>query len=504
MGKLPRVKPLPEVPKASKSDCFLKKSIYAQIRRLDHGQRSRLAHVLHSIRRKLRTGSACSGSEIARVANEFIMMACGGKVENVFSCEKVVVKQDWIANVIEKWARDKQGPGGPCIFKDIAEIGGKTARCAKHEATGNGENVSGCDVLTVFLMSAGFSCKNMSKLFSSRVGTAGQFVKKKSCLADGSGSSGETLDALLSYIQSHAPTILVLENVQDILLPSQAQNHDHLLAVLKEVGYAAHVVELVSTSYGSPQRRRRAYIVGYKVPSGWSYDAVLDRAKAALDLAKGLELPERRPDEIFLSNKSAYVQSECKRRMDHRDSLSPQELSRDLEEWKDKNRKLLERDGIACSRCVVPEKHRSSAPWYGILTPRQRMVLGHGFLTCKNLQSCDVYQTMGREFVSNTSACIPTIVPNTLLWLVKNKRLMTGKEALLVQCMPEEILDIAEELGFRDSSMVDFGGNMFTGTVYSAAAIGALTYCPLSGQSPDDESTPPEDATSAVASMFGF
>ena len=120
-----------------------------------------------------------------------------------------------------------------------------------------------------------------------------------------------------------------------------------------------------------------------------------------------------------------------------------------------------------------------------------------------------MYQTMGREFVSSDPNVIPTIVPNSLLWMVAQERLMTGFEALRVQSFPVNIIRKAIQLKYSDSFLADLAGNMFTGTVYAAFAIAALVCAP--GEVPPATATATATATAetavvtdVVGSFFGF
>ena len=479
------------------SDSHLKKSIHRMLKQLGHSERSRLVEHMRRINKKLRTGSACSGSEIALVVNTIIMTFLKGEVENIFSCEKAPAKADFIAKVVEPFCgADTSFDEDSCCFKDILHLGAAEAECHKHGTA--------CRVGHVHFKSTGFSCKNLSKLFSNKKSG----IDPKKCFADKTGSSGETLDGLLAYVKSHSPSILVCENVDDLMGKSFEENHKYLLAEFRSVGYAAHCQEVVSTSYGCPQRRKRTYIVAYKIPPGWSYEAVMELAVEACALAESLQVPACKLGTFLLPRSDPYLTGELSRRQRHRDAMDESLLTLDAAEWRDKNRRLLERDGIAVSMCVVPSSHRQS-PWYNILTPRQRMVLAHGFLTHggaeNRLEHCDVYQTMGREFVSTDPNVIPTIVPNSLLWMVAQERLMTGFEALRVQSFPVNIIRKAVQLNYSDSFLADLAGNMFTGTVYAAFAIAALVCAP--GEVAPAAPTATTEAavvTDVVGSFFGF
>ena len=58
--------------------------------------------------------------------------------------------------------------------------------------------------------SSGFSCKDMSKMHKDRGGAG------RNCLANQTGTSGNTLAGLVSYCKSHRPEIVVLMNFERV------------------------------------------------------------------------------------------------------------------------------------------------------------------------------------------------------------------------------------------------------------------------------------------------
>ncbi len=114
-----------------------------------------------------------------------------------------------------------------CCFKDIAQLDGLQSECARHGQL--------CQIPTdedgPHVLSAGFSCKNFSRLFSRR-GEFGQAVSKSQ------GSSGVTAQGLIKHVGTHTPMLLILENVPELLDPSNKENLSALLTELKNHGYA--------------------------------------------------------------------------------------------------------------------------------------------------------------------------------------------------------------------------------------------------------------------------
>ena len=229
----------------------------------------------------------------------------------------------------------------------------------------------------------------MSKLFGAKPQKAMGVVKGQ-CLESKSGSSGETLDGILQYISLHSPNIVVLENVEELFW-NTGSKHEYLFQALKQRGYACSACEMVSTKYACPQRRKRAYLIAYRVLDGMDWDAVKRLADSAVALATSFSLPEASIESFLLSPDDPYVKDELARRLATREAADAGLLEQEMEEWKDKNRIVLERQGLSCSQCVPPASVRSS-DWYGVLTPRQRMVMGHAYLTVPGLRFADVHQ----------------------------------------------------------------------------------------------------------------
>ena len=127
--------------------------------------------------------------------------------------------------------------------------------------------------------------------------------------------------------------------------------------------------------------------------------------------------------------------------------------------------------------CVVPLSERGTVG-YNLLTSREKMVLGHALLACPQLHNADIYQSLGREFLSDVPV-LSTIVPGSMKWIRPLKRLLLGYEALKVQGMPDDLMKLAVKENYSDNSMMDLAGNSFTGMVYCAFLISSLAHAPL-------------------------
>lgn len=176
--------------------------VQGQLAKLTTSEQMHLRKVFDSAGGELTVASACSGSEVARVALasmqkglEGLGIPCGWR--SLFSCEREAQKQSWVQKVIEPGVGDCEG----CIFNDFAHIGGPSAECAKHREQ--------CPVASSFLFSAGISCKTLSKLYKQRAGLGPR------CLVDSVGTSGKTCHNLIAHLRAHRPRVVIVENVEE-------------------------------------------------------------------------------------------------------------------------------------------------------------------------------------------------------------------------------------------------------------------------------------------------
>lgn len=113
--------------------------------------------------------------------------------------------QDWLhamhTHLNKKTAKE------PHIFGDMLKLDCSMAPCVAH-AEGTCNIPSGSKA--AHFESCGFSCKLFSRLFDKR-------NKPEGILASGAGSSGETFKAMISYMETHEPALMLEENVENIL-----------------------------------------------------------------------------------------------------------------------------------------------------------------------------------------------------------------------------------------------------------------------------------------------
>ena len=289
----------------------------------------------------LAVASGCSGSEVSRVGMQILGGKLGFKVDDKFSCESDGSKQSWIMKIIAPQVGDDDS----CCFADVCDLKGEVSTCVKHDKK--------CVIRQPMLMYIGTSCKNMSKLnaLSSQMGA---------CLQQEVGTSGATCRGLLDFLSSHRPRIVIVENVEDILQDSH-ENQSYLYFALKDLGYESDGLIVGSEDYGSPQRRKRAYVIAFlKVPG--AMQRVPQPAVAACALLRRLACGTLPVDRFLLDDDNPYLLAALALRQEKNEQNEETEPSAEVPSWKAKNLNILAKDGINVSSCVPPPEHRTSVP----------------------------------------------------------------------------------------------------------------------------------------------
>ena len=262
--------------------------------------------------RSLTWGSCCSGSEGVRFCFEALNVVAaelGYKTSfrHIFSCESNDEKKNWIQMVNRcapacmasiKSALDgvscpaPASQDQPCLFTDIGRLGQAYAPCAIHahgkrvdpervsdrsaRASEKGTRVSnrgsetrvsdhgesrvsdraGCGVRQVDILVLGTSCKDMSRANPSyKVGGPPVLLSESS-----KGGSAQTFHGMLAYVESHAPQLVIFENVDTMDDKSDVNsNLDILLAEMGNRGYESQVIMSDAAMMGLPARRRRSW-----------------------------------------------------------------------------------------------------------------------------------------------------------------------------------------------------------------------------------------------------
>ena len=153
-----------------------------------------------------------------------------------------------------------------CIFNKMEDMGSSKAYCCVHKKE--------CEVPTgpdgPFLVSCGFSCKDVSKANPKN-------KEFRSGLQERKGVTANSLWDFWHYCELHQPPVLILENVEEFLNDT-SNNFDQLKRRFGAIGYAIKHV-LLDASMWVPQRRKRVYIIALNMRL-FALDE--DRARALL------------------------------------------------------------------------------------------------------------------------------------------------------------------------------------------------------------------------------
>ena len=217
------------------------------------------------------------------------------------------------------------------------------------------------------LICAGYSCKNLSKLNCN---------PKEFVLRSATGSSGETAQALLKYLNDWRPAVALLENVEEMAREAdESDNVSYFLEELEKLGYAMATKLLDSSHYGMAAIRRRAWQVVLSRSAFQSDNKELDKAaQDIVQMACGLAIGSWPLEDFLLSNDHDLVQQEFQRRVQTsgRGSIAAQEG------WKAQHREFFQSKGIPWTAVQVPAAVRES-PWYVFLTERGRALNNGSF-----------------------------------------------------------------------------------------------------------------------------
>ncbi len=211
----------------------------AQLSAMD---RARLFGQGRGVRGVLRLGTACSGSDSPVVALRHLQEACNRRfrVEHVFSCEVCPRKRQWILDNFR---------GVRYLFEDISQLRNGEARDTVSSAIR--------EVPRVYIFVAGFVCKSVSSENSARHLHA-------SCIANGTGQTGETWSGVMGYLVKFRPALVILENVTGLAKRNRGATPQIqcVMASLNSLGYSADWRRLDTRCFHLPHRRARCWIWG--------------------------------------------------------------------------------------------------------------------------------------------------------------------------------------------------------------------------------------------------
>ena len=141
-----------------------------------------------------------------------------------------------------------------CVFKDVLDMHGGIhgdAACHTHPQIPRCQIPMGSDGPVI--VSAGWSCKNLSKRWSP---TTEATKQKKDWLQTKTGTTGDTFHGFLQYIQAAEPPITHFENVRELLTDA---NWQYVKKEFESSGYAADAILCRADACGYPTIRERAH-----------------------------------------------------------------------------------------------------------------------------------------------------------------------------------------------------------------------------------------------------
>ncbi|KAF6761679.1 DNA repair protein rad8 [Ephemerocybe angulata] len=402
--------------------------------------------------RKLRVATMCSGTESPLLALELIQKALEDQtgtrleVEHVFSCEIEPFKQAYIERNFQP----------PLLFRDVCELGDGEA----HTAYGALAPVPG----DVDMLVAGTSCVDYSNL-----NTQKQDI-------DANGESGRTFRGMMSWVTTHRPPLVILENVC-------SAPWDKVVTYFEKNGYSAQFSRVDTKNYYIPHTRTRVYLIAVnkkssRIPDEWK-DTVLNKLKrpASSTLDEFL-LPSDDP-RIHLARQKLVQESygaldrktgrtdwgRCESRHQRarlEEALGPKRPLTGWDEggycklpdfaWNDWGVGQVERVWDLMDISLLRSASKGVDPSYKTVV-------------------WNLSQNVDRTIGSNKVGICPCLTPSMIPYITNRGGPMVGLEALSMQGLPVEKLLLTRE---SEDQLADLAGNAMSTTVVGACIIAAL------------------------------
>jgi site-specific DNA-cytosine methylase len=317
---------------------------------------------------------------------------------------------------------------GACSFVDLTQLGHKGGYCSRHQKH--------CPIPACDLLVSGFSCKDLSRANPNRKAlSASQVVGASSS----PGKTADTLVGTMVVIDTVVPEIIVLENVDLEQDEEHSLGLDRILQELGGRGYDTHAFLMNSASYGLPQHRIRLFIIAILSPgrrfkmtnfiSFWSrFQNLIEKCKMVGPDIVDAVLP---PSSPWLAKELSIRSSSSAKGWDS------STIQAHRQEW-------LRAGTIWGSAEAQPDKADRDSEWFGGLPARAKDVLAYTTRTWQMhdgpLVGVDVSQSIGRaptarqrSVEGRSPVIVPTILPNTVMWLLPLHRPVIGCESLALQ-----------------------------------------------------------------------
>ena len=423
----------------SKSLCDMARWYFHQLS--SHQMNGFRSHIAMYGAKPLRLGTLCSGADPLPLVFRDLATACAQEgmdtfnVTHVMACEITPAKQRFILanhNSLQTF------------FRDIRDVGAAKAYCLIHKQE---VEVPDCDVLV-----AGFSCKSASLMNADREQLCAALARGE--LEQG-GTTGTTLGGLLSYVQCHTPSLVIMENVEGILRKTESGSPIAAIHKLfQDCGYTLHWAILNTRDYWLPQRRRRVWM--WAVPA-----AVSPPPHIVTQSLRQMEFKEPIPIHEFLTASTDEIQRAHSRK--------PRTPARQGLKWPKRHRAVKAVWGIS-------EADNVESEFLAHLTAREQdivrcvthMLKKKGALRGTSEMFIDISQSLGRTPIA-CGVC-PCLCPNGRIWSISRARLSTGTEKLSLQGLYFDT-EMLHSHGFSDRLLGDLAGNAFSASVCLAVCV---------------------------------
>ena len=430
----------------------------------------------------LTVGTMCSVGEVFHCVQEARREQTALRNNNfasrtLFTCDIVETKRDW--------EMELNPDDDCCCFVDAAHLAGTKAYCCRHN---DNCPVPGCNLLTV-----GTSCKDFSKANANR-GNSSQALTDKTS----PGKSADTLQALWSYLDSHGPDVVILENSDTV--GEEPQKAELVLSDFASRGYDAQPFLLDAQTYRMPQHRCRTYILAAKTISSFlditKYDSFFKKVAYLLKEFQGVPPPLA---DVLLDPDSELLADDLQSRLANK----PKAQATRGPQTAAIHSLAFHTQGV---RWGVHKSTVSTTPnaWYDLLPVRAKECIVLAERTGEDHGGLDVGQSIYRLSktisVDGVGTIAPTVMPEQWLWLFWRQRWMTSYEALAIQGFPVHAHEtMLKKYGAK--MRYDIAGNMFAGTVVLAvfaAFLGSATFAEGKGRA---KGTDKKDVVQAMALM---
>ncbi|EGN96836.1 hypothetical protein SERLA73DRAFT_93465 [Serpula lacrymans var. lacrymans S7.3] len=404
--------------------------------------------------RKLRVATMCSGTESPLLALDLICRSLSEQhdisldIEHVFSCEIEPFKQAYIERNFQP----------PLLFRDVCELGEDEAYATT--AYGALAPVPG----DVDLLVAGTSCVDYSNLNNEK-----QDI-------DGNGESGRTFRGMMSWVTTHRPPLVILENVC-------SAPWDRVVEYFNKNGYSATHTRVDTKQYYIPHTRTRVYLLAVNerrsdMPKAWKEWVTSKLKRQASSTLDAFLLPSDDP-RIHQARQKLVQESYngTDRRTGRTDwgrCESRHQRAR-LEEALGPKRPLTNWD--EGGTCKMPDF--AWGDWgvgqvervWDLMDITLLRSAKNGVDPSYKTLIWNLSQNVDRTIGSSRLGICPCLTPSMIPYITNRGGPLVGLEALSMQGLPIDKLLLTRE---TEDQLADLAGNAMSTTVVGACILAAL------------------------------